>query len=107
MQFTDMAQIRDVDKDMLQRTRAWLLARRDGNGGFSRNAKALDSFGRAPEDTTNAYITWALVESGEKDLAKEIACVKTAANASRKTVTSLRWQRTFFTPPAIMPALAS
>jgi len=25
MQFTDMAQVRSVDKDMLDRTRAWLL----------------------------------------------------------------------------------
>src|SRR5204862_1689145 len=47
MQFTDMAQVRSVDKDMLDRTRTWLLSRRDGNGGFSLNRKALDSFGRA------------------------------------------------------------
>ena len=39
MQFTDMAQVRSVDKDMLDRTGAWLLSRRDGNGGFSRNAR--------------------------------------------------------------------
>ena len=39
MQFTDMAQVRSVDKDMLDRTRAWLLSRRDGNGGFSRNSQ--------------------------------------------------------------------
>ena len=83
MQFTDMSHVRDVDKDMVQRTREWLLARRDGNGGFNRNAKALDSFGRAPEDTTNAYITWALVESGEKNLAKEISGVKASANSTQ------------------------
>src|SRR6202008_146495 len=43
MQFTDMSRVRSVDKDMLDRTRAWLLSRRDGKGGFSRNARALDS----------------------------------------------------------------
>jgi hypothetical protein len=78
MQFTDMAQVRNVDKDMLDRTRAWLLSRRDGNGGFSRNAKALDSFGGAPADTTNAYIVWALIESGRKglnEISREIAAV--------------------------------
>ena len=32
-----------------QRTRDWLMERRDGKGGFQRNAKALDSFGRAPQ----------------------------------------------------------
>jgi uncharacterized protein YfaS (alpha-2-macroglobulin family) len=83
LQFTDMAQVRSVDKDMVDRTRTWLLSRRDGNGGFSLNAKALDSFGRAPVDTTNAYITWALTESGEKGLAKEIAAVKTSAASSQ------------------------
>jgi hypothetical protein len=83
MQFTDMSHVRDVDTDMLQRTRDWLLARRDGNGGFSRSSKAIDSFGRAPEDTTNVYITWALVESGQKGLDKEIAWVKAAANSSQ------------------------
>jgi len=83
MQFTDMSHVRDVDKDMIQRTRAWLLARRDGNGGFNRNAKAIDSFGGAPQDTTNAYITWALVESGEKGLEKEIASVKSSANSTQ------------------------
>jgi hypothetical protein len=83
MQFTDMSHVRDVDKDMIQRTRAWLLARRDGNGGFNRNAKAVDSFGGAPQDTTNAYITWALVESGEQGLEKEIAFVKASANSTQ------------------------
>jgi alpha-2-macroglobulin-like protein len=83
LQFTDMAQVRSVDKDMLNRTRAWLLARRDGNGGFNRSAKAIDSFGGAPADTTNAYITWALIESGEKGLEKEVAAVKAIANATK------------------------
>jgi len=76
MQFTDMSRVRAVDKEMVNRTRAWLLSRRDGNGGFSRNSRALDTFGGAPADTTNAYIVWALVESGEKSLAKEVAHVK-------------------------------
>jgi hypothetical protein len=83
LQFTDMSQVRTVDKEMLDRTRAWLLSRRDGNGGFSRNARALDSFGGAPADTTNAYIVWALIESGEKGLAKEIASVKASAASTQ------------------------
>ncbi len=79
LQFTDMSRVRAVDKDMLDRTRAWLLSRRDGKGGFDMNAKALDSFGRAPVETTNAYIVWALIESGQKGLDKEIAAVKASA----------------------------
>lgn len=85
MQFTDMAQVRSVDKDMLDRTRAWLLSRRDGKGEFSLSSKALDTFGRAPVETTDAYIVWALIESGEKPagLTKEIAAVKASAQSTQ------------------------
>ena len=65
MEFVDMAAVHDVDAEMVERTRSWLLDRRDGDGGFRRNARALDSFGAAPDDVTNAYITWALTEAGE------------------------------------------
>jgi uncharacterized protein YfaS (alpha-2-macroglobulin family) len=86
MQFTDMSMVRDVDKDMLQRTRAWLLDRRDGNGGFKRDDRAHGSgMGSAPTDTANVYITWALVESGEKGLQREIAAVKALANSTEDT----------------------
>src|SRR6185295_10778133 len=83
MQFTDMAQVRTVDKDMVNRTRTWLLSRRDGNGRFNLNSKAIDSFGGAPADTTNAYIVWALIESGEKGLDKETASVKASASSTQ------------------------
>jgi len=83
MQFTDMSQVRNVDRAMLDRTRVWLLSRRDGNGGFRRNSRALDTFGGAPADTTNGYITWALIESGEKGLEKEIASVKASASSTQ------------------------
>ncbi|MBL9088492.1 MAG: A-macroglobulin complement component, partial [Planctomycetia bacterium] len=79
LEFADMAQVMAVDPEMLARTRAWLRSRRDGQGGFLRNGRALDTFGAAPEDVTNAYIVWALVESGERDLAKELAAVKALA----------------------------
>jgi uncharacterized protein YfaS (alpha-2-macroglobulin family) len=87
MQFGDMARahLRLVDAAMMQRTRAWLLGRRDGKGGFQRNQRALDSFGGAPEDTTNAYIVWALLESGEGGLEKEIAAAKAIASHSADT----------------------
>jgi hypothetical protein len=77
MQFTDMARVYPVDPAMLARTRQYLLDCRDGNGGFQRSAKALDSFGRAPEHVTNAYIVWAITEadrgaSNPADLTPEI-----------------------------------
>jgi len=72
LEFTDMKDIHPVDQKMLERTRKWLLDRRDGNGGFERNKKALDSFGRATDEITNAYITWALALSGETEIQKEL-----------------------------------
>jgi hypothetical protein len=66
LEFRDMAAFQQVDPAMLERTRKYLLAQRDGKGGFKRNPRALDSFGRAPEQITNAYIVWALVEAGTK-----------------------------------------
>lgn len=84
LQFKDMARVHAVDAQMIQRTQAFLMSRRDGKGGFLRNARALDSFGGAPKHTTDAYIVWALVESDpddkEKlDLSKEIAALKAQA----------------------------
>lgn len=63
MQFTDMARVYPVDPAMLARTRQYLLDSRDGKGGFRRTSRALDSFGRAPEHVTNAYIVWAITEA--------------------------------------------
>lgn len=82
LEFNDMAEVHPVDPKMMERTRHWLLARRDGQGGFERNARALDSFGRAPEAITNGYITWALAASGEKDIEKELAALRDAAAQS-------------------------
>lgn len=82
LEFADMSEIYTVDASMVQRTRAWLLERRDGNGGFLRNEKALDSFGRAPDAVTNAYIVWALAVSGERDIEEELDAALVAANDS-------------------------
>lgn len=74
LQFADMKEVYGaVDPAMLARTGAWLKSRRDGNGGYLRDAKALDTFGRAAPEVTDAYITWALVSAGEAGLEKEIA----------------------------------
>jgi hypothetical protein len=58
---------------MLVEVRAWLLTRRD-SGEFQLNPEALDTFGRAPQNTTSAYIVWALLSSGmtEDELLDEI-----------------------------------
>ncbi|HEX3476888.1 MAG TPA: MG2 domain-containing protein [Kofleriaceae bacterium] len=63
MEFADMAKVYDVDRQMVERTADWLMTRRDHKGGFLRSSEALDSFGRAGEATTSAYIVWALAEA--------------------------------------------
>jgi hypothetical protein len=82
MEFTDMAQVFPVDGAMLKRTQSWLLSRRDGSGGFTRNPRALDTFGGAPQNITNAYITWALTQAKVSDLGTEINALKEQAKNS-------------------------
>ena len=72
LEFQDMSAVHDVDPALIERATKWLLDRRDGNGGFQRNPRALDSFGGAPQEITNAYIVWALTETGDEALMKEI-----------------------------------
>ncbi|HZT82286.1 MAG TPA: alpha-2-macroglobulin family protein, partial [Gemmataceae bacterium] len=84
LQFRDLSRVQDVDPALLKRTRDWLMSQRDGKGGFKRNARALDTFGRAPEHITNAYIVWAVTESGkDDDVAPELNALFGQAKASK------------------------
>lgn len=82
MEFTDMAKVFAVDGAMLDRTRQWLLSKRDGKGGFVRNSLSLDTFGGAPQDVTDAYITWALSQSRVQGIEAEVARVRTLSRES-------------------------
>ncbi len=83
LQFRDMARVYPVDPAMVERTREYLVAHKDGKGGFQRNARALDTFGRAPDNITNAYIVWALTESGkDDDVEKELTALLAQAKTS-------------------------
>jgi uncharacterized protein YfaS (alpha-2-macroglobulin family) len=89
MEFSDMAQVRDVDSSMLARSRRWLLGRRDGSGGFKRERRALHTW-LADPDVSNAYILWALLSAGERNLDAEIAALrKTAAESKNSYVLAL------------------
>ncbi|WP_163864213.1 MG2 domain-containing protein [Myxococcus eversor] len=87
LHFTDMQQVHNVDTQMLLRTREWMLKQRDGQGGFNRKRRALHVWVE-DADTSNAYITWAMLESAPqkdataKELAREVAAVKQAATKS-------------------------
>lgn len=83
LQFKDMARVHQVDPELIKRTQAFLLSRRDGTGGFRQNPRALHSWG-ASKQVVNAYIVWALVESDpddaeRMDLRKEIDALKVEA----------------------------
>ncbi len=89
LQFTDMSRVFPVDQDMLKRTKQYLISSKDGNGGFKKNPRAIDTFGYAPAEIANAYIVWAITEAeriaAEKsDLTKEVdALVKLATDGTR------------------------
>ncbi|MFL5243514.1 MAG: alpha-2-macroglobulin family protein [Gemmataceae bacterium] len=84
LEFRDMAKVFPVDGKMLERTKTYLLSRKDGKGGFQRNPRALDTFGQAPENITNAYIVWSLTESGKEDnIEKELAALVEQAEESK------------------------
>jgi alpha-2-macroglobulin-like protein len=78
LEFTDMSSVRTVDQVMLNDTRNWLMSHRDGKGGFTHARRALHTWIADP-DCANGYCTWALLETGQKDLDKEVDWLKNAA----------------------------
>jgi hypothetical protein len=72
MEFTDMKKAGgNVDQGMIDRSATWLMSHRDGQGGFKREQHAYHDFGRISDDILNAYIVFALAESGYTDIKKE------------------------------------
>lgn len=84
LEFTDMAKVRAVDSAMLVRSREWLMKQRDGKGGFERKRRALHTW-IEDKDTSDAYITWALLEAGEKGLSAEVKRVISAGLESKNS----------------------
>ena len=84
LEFTDIGKVRSVDQGMLENTKAWLMKQRDGKGGFERKRRALHTW-IEDKDTSDAFITWALVSTGEKGLTAEVKRVKEAGLASKNS----------------------
>ena len=83
LEFVDMKKVyAGVDDEMVARTADWLMSRRDGKGGFKRSERALDSFGRAGAEVTDAYITYSLVSAGFRDLQPELERQRALAETS-------------------------
>jgi len=85
MEFTDMSRVRHVDPALLKRTRAWLLAQRDGHGSFARKTHTLHVWLAEPEVAT-AYNVWALLSAGvDANLATEVKWIREAAERTLNT----------------------
>ncbi len=89
MQYHDMAEVMPVDAEMVERTRVWLLNRRNGQGGFHRNSRHLHVWS-VQQDIVDAYVLWALTEADSatrqsriSDLKTELDHLTAVANASR------------------------
>ncbi len=71
-EFVEMKKVYSgVNEAMIRRTAEWLLKRRDGRGGFKLSREALDGFGGASREVTNAYLVYSLAEAGYSDIHKE------------------------------------
>ena len=76
LEFTDMQEFIKVDKRMLERTKQFLLSRRDGKGTFTLSTGGYDRFASVPNKIANIYIVYALTQAG---IGKEIAAEYEAA----------------------------
>jgi len=70
-EFTEMKKVyKGVDETMLNRTKQWILSRRDGNGGFKQDSRRMHYISGSTEAIT-AYIVYALSEAGMKEIRRE------------------------------------
>lgn len=71
LQFSEMKKVfAGVNDDVIIRTRQWLLDRKNRKGGFKQSSGKY-GFSSASEDVTNAYIIYALSETGTRDIMPE------------------------------------
>lgn len=82
MEFADMAKVHDVDPNLLARTKTWLLAQQspDGSWGAGREGFYAEGWSNVPNSSlvATSYITWALLNTGEKgpQVQKAVAYVR-------------------------------
>lgn len=71
MEFVDMAKVFEIDPDVVTRTRAWLLTRREADGSWVPSSGgiaegAINKFQSADAVLrATAYITWAVAQTGD------------------------------------------
>lgn len=83
LQFHEMQEFMDIDKDMIQRSIKWLNTRKDGKGGYTQHS-GLDAIGHGKYEVVNAYIVFVLSEIGQKEtIAKEYSTALAEALKSK------------------------
>jgi uncharacterized protein YfaS (alpha-2-macroglobulin family) len=74
MEFQDMARVHDVDPKLIERTRAWLMSKRNRDGSWTPEGHGLheDPTRRGQGDiarlSTTAYLAWAIFPSKKGDV---------------------------------------
>jgi hypothetical protein len=72
MEFQDMAKVHDVDPKLIERTRAWLMSKRNADGSWTPESHGLHQdptrrgLGDIARLSTTAYIAWAVYGGPEK-----------------------------------------
>jgi hypothetical protein len=82
LEFADMAKVYPVDPAVLESNVKYLYEQRDGKGGFRISGASAHGYGTAPPEVLDAYITYALVETGHTDLPEEIEAQSVLARRS-------------------------
>jgi hypothetical protein len=83
LEFTDMDRVYDVSPKLLTDSAQYLLDQRTGTGGYKVTGSSAHGYGTAPPEVLDAYITYALVETGHTDLPRELDQSATLARTSR------------------------
>ena len=92
MEFHDMAQVHDVDPNVITRTQEWLLSQQQADGSWKPTREYLDVVASKFADDVmrnTAYIAWALLSSGNRSAAtmKAIAYLREHLDAVNDTYT--------------------
>jgi uncharacterized protein YfaS (alpha-2-macroglobulin family) len=70
MEFKDMSRVYEIDENLIERTRQWLLSQQEKDGSFKPDASYLhaESWTRIQKNEIlpTAYISWSLLESGDR-----------------------------------------
>jgi hypothetical protein len=65
LQFRDMQKVFPVADRVLDEDTKYLMAQRDGKGGFRNSGESAHGYGSAPQPVLDGFITYALVASGQ------------------------------------------